>query len=93
MLQSCVNVLQLFPCQPDLCAMQSDVKKAVDAKAYPRVSADLRHHIGTLRCCNPTLIHGGSLNNAKSACKSLACACLLTKYCGYAVCDGRCAAV
>lgn len=28
--------------------LQSDVKKAVDAKAYPRVSADLRHHIGTL---------------------------------------------
>lgn len=30
-------------------AVQKDVKKAVDANAYPRVSADIRHHIGTLR--------------------------------------------
>ena len=29
--------------------MQSDVKKAVDAKAYPKVSADIRHQLGTLR--------------------------------------------
>ncbi len=29
--------------------MQSDVKKAVDAKAYPRVSADIRHQLGTLK--------------------------------------------
>ncbi|DBA88101.1 TPA: hypothetical protein ACH3X2_005099 [Trebouxia sp. C0005] len=28
--------------------LQSDVKKAVDAKAYPRVSADIRHQLGTL---------------------------------------------
>jgi len=64
--------------------MQSDVKKAVDAKAYPRVSADIRHQLGTLRWRNPSLIHENSLNNAETACKVLACACLLTKYCGYA---------
>ena len=29
--------------------MQSDVKKAVDAKAYPKVQADIRHQLGTLR--------------------------------------------
>ncbi len=46
---SAVNVLQLFPCQPEWCVMQSDVKKAVDAKAYPRVSADIRHQLGTLK--------------------------------------------
>lgn len=32
--------------------MQSDVKKAVDAKAYPKVSADIRHQLGTLRYYN-----------------------------------------
>ncbi|KAL3136794.1 hypothetical protein ABBQ38_005507 [Trebouxia sp. C0009 RCD-2024] len=28
--------------------LQSDVKEAIDAKAYPRVQADLRHQLGTL---------------------------------------------
>lgn len=30
-------------------SLQSDVKKAIDAKAYPKVSADIRHQLGTLR--------------------------------------------
>jgi len=29
--------------------LQSDVKTAIDDKAYPRVSADIRHQLGTLR--------------------------------------------
>lgn len=33
-------------------SVQSDVKQAIDAKAYPKVSADLRHQLGTLRYCH-----------------------------------------
>lgn len=51
--------------------MQSDVKKAVDAKAYPRVSADIRHQLGTLRCCNSSLIHAISSNNAEVHTKAM----------------------
>ena len=51
--------------------MQSDVKKDVDAKAYPRVSADIRHQLGTLRWPDSSLTHDSCLKNAESACKAL----------------------